>query len=165
MSQVKDSDMDISVPFTFEDPGESALPNAVMKGQTIFDPYTNISTFIGMWGFSSADLGSKNCSPCEYAGKFREPTNVEGTFTMKMENQEDERVKDTFKMALKPTETRWLHNIVAAGENRFGPFIMKGVLNLEEGENTGTFELSKYYVASKETSNSVKRDKKRKNRS
>jgi len=93
MSKVQDSDMDISVPFTFEDPGEAALPNAVMKGRTIFDPYTNISTFTGMWGFSSADLENKNCSPCEYAGKFREPTDVEGTFTMKMENQEDEEAQ------------------------------------------------------------------------
>ena len=60
-------------------PGTPA--NAVMTGEIVFDPYTNISTFTGKWGFTLKEIKEGLCNPCVYKGKFREPENVAGTFT------------------------------------------------------------------------------------
>lgn len=137
-----------------------APANAVMTGDIVFDPYTNFSTFTGKWGFTLQEIKDGLCNACVYKGKFREPKDVEGTFTFSTQDGQ-EKIKDSFVMKMHSTGTRWLHDITAKGKNKFGPFSMKGSVNMEEGQNTGTFELSKWYTVP-EPDSSGRRDKKRK---
>ena len=139
-------------------PGTPA--NAVMTGEIVFDPYTNFSTFSGKWGFTFQDIKEGLCNPCVYKGKFREPQTVEGTFTFSTQDGK-QKIADSFEMKMHPTGTRWLHDVTAKGKNKFGPFSMKGVVNMEEGQNTGSFELAKWYIPEGAESTG-RRDKKRK---